>query len=193
MRRGRPGSRPGAGTFRAPRGAGWGRAAVVKTVMGPHQLAKLIDAHAAPLTLYARQWCPAPEDVVQEAFVKLAAFGTPPGNVVGWLYKVVRNAAISAGRAARRRQRHEAAAAARRPDWFLPTDGLALDARAAAAALEALPDEQRECIVAHLWGGLTFEQIGELTDVSSSTAHRRYLAALDALRRRLRVSCPRTT
>jgi DNA-directed RNA polymerase specialized sigma24 family protein len=53
-----------------------------------------------------------------------------------------------------------------------------------------LPLEQRETLVAHLWGGLTFEQIGELTGVSSSTAHRRYLAGLSALRERLRVTCP---
>jgi RNA polymerase sigma-70 factor (ECF subfamily) len=161
-------------------------------MMGPNQLSRLIDAHAAALTLYARQWCPAPEDVVQEAFVKLSAFDLEPANAVGWLYRVVRNAAISAGRSARRRHRHEAAAAARRPDWFVPADGIALDARAAADALAELPDEQRESIVAHLWGGLTFEQIGGLTGVSSSTAHRRYLAALEALRRRLRVPCPRT-
>jgi RNA polymerase sigma-70 factor (ECF subfamily) len=160
--------------------------------MGPHQLAKLIDAHAAALTLYARQWCSAPEDVVQETFVKLSTFDLEPDNAVGWLYRVVRNGAISAGRSARRRQRHEAEAAARRPDWFLPTEGVGLDARTAAAALESLPDEQRETIVAHLWGGLTFEQVGALTGVSSSTAHRRYLAALEALRRRLRVPCPRT-
>jgi RNA polymerase sigma-70 factor (ECF subfamily) len=38
---------------------------------------------------------------------------------------------------------------------------------------------------------LTFEQIGELTGVSSSTAHRRYLAGLSALRERLRVPCPK--
>ena len=60
----------------------------------------------------------------------------------------------------------------------------------ATAALQRLPIEQRETLVAHLWGGLTFEQIGELTGVSSSTAHRRYLAGLESLRERLRVSCP---
>jgi len=36
--------------------------------MSPTEFARLIDAHAAPLVLYARQWCDAPEDVVQEAF-----------------------------------------------------------------------------------------------------------------------------
>jgi RNA polymerase sigma-70 factor (ECF subfamily) len=39
--------------------------------MSPSDVARLIDAHAAPLVLYARQWCAAPEDVVQEAFLKL--------------------------------------------------------------------------------------------------------------------------
>ena len=40
--------------------------------------------------------------------------------------------------------------------------------------------EQREVIVAQLWGGLTFEQVGELMGSSSSTAHRLYQAGLNA-------------
>jgi RNA polymerase sigma-70 factor (ECF subfamily) len=157
-------------------------------VMGPEVLGRLLDEHAAALVLYARQWCDAPEDVVQEAFVKLAAQRPPPLRVVPWLYRVVRNAAISAGRSARRRRRREAEAAARVPEWFVPSEPARLDTEAATAALRALPPEQRETIVAHLWGGLTFEQIGELTGVSSSTAHRRYQEALEALRVKLRVS-----
>jgi RNA polymerase sigma-70 factor (ECF subfamily) len=57
----------------------------------------------------------------------------------------------------------------------------------ATVALQGLPAEQREVIVAHLWGGLTFEQIAGLVGASSSTAHRWYLAGLAALRDRLRV------
>ena len=159
--------------------------------MTPEALGRLVDRHAAALTLFARQWCAAAEDVVQEAFVKLAGQRRPPDNVAGWLYRVVRNGALSAARAERRRRRHESAAAA--PAWFLPSEGAALDGEAAAAALQALPPDLREPLVAHLWGGLTFEQVGALTGVSSSTAHRRYLAALEALRRRLRVPCPPTT
>jgi RNA polymerase sigma-70 factor (ECF subfamily) len=159
-------------------------------VMGPERLGRLVDEHAAALVLYARQWCAAPEDVVQEAFVKLAAQPRPPDNVAGWLYRVVRNGALSAARAGRRRRRHEAAAAARTPDWFEPLEGGCLDAAAAAEALAALPVDEREVVVAHLWGGLSFEQIAEVAGVSSSTAHRRYQAALAALRERLRVPCP---
>lgn len=159
-------------------------------MMEAEQLSRWLDEYAAALVLYARQWCAAPEDVVQEAFVKLAAQRPPPHNVAGWLYRVVRNGALAAARAERRRRRHEAAAAERTPNWFVPSEAARLDAESATAALQALPLEQREIVVAHLWGGLTFEQIGELTGVSSSTAHRRYLAGLSALRERLRVSCP---
>jgi RNA polymerase sigma-70 factor (ECF subfamily) len=158
--------------------------------MGPEQLDRLVNEHAAALVLYARQWCAAPEDVVQEAFVKLASRVHPPDNLVGWLYRVVRNGALAAARAERRRRRHETAAAQCAPNWFAPTEATRLDGEIATAALQNLPIEERETLVAHLWGGLTFEQIGELTGVSSSTAHRRYLAGLCALRERLRVPCP---
>ena len=66
--------------------------------VGPEILARLLDEQGAALTLYARQWCDAPEDVVQEAFVHLAYERPVPSNIVGWLYRVVRNGAISAAR-----------------------------------------------------------------------------------------------
>ncbi len=40
--------------------------------MDPDLLGQLLDRHAAALELYARQWCEVPEDVVQDAFLKLA-------------------------------------------------------------------------------------------------------------------------
>src|SRR5207237_8307941 len=107
-------------------------------MMGPDQLGRLLDAHAAGLTLYARQWCAAPEDAVQEAFLKLAGRAPPP-DVVGWLYAATRNLARTAGRSERRRRRHETAAAARNPGWFAPAEGASLDPETAAAALARLP------------------------------------------------------
>jgi RNA polymerase sigma factor (sigma-70 family) len=159
-------------------------------MMGPELLSRLVAQHAAALVLYARQWCAAPDDVVQEAFVKLAAQRPPPQNILAWLYHVVRNGALAAVRAERRRRHHESIAALRTPSWFTPSDAARLDGEAATVALQTLPIEERETLIAHLWGGLTFEQIGELAGVSSSTAHRRYLAGLSALRERLRVPCP---
>jgi len=159
-------------------------------MMGPPEFSRLVDEHSAALVLYARQWCPAPEDVVQEAFLKLAGQVKSPDNPVAWLYRVVRNGAISAARSAQRRRRHEEAAGGRKPAWFVPAETGGLNEKAAGAALGELPLKQREIIVAHLWGGLTFEQIGPLAGCSSSTAHRRYLEGLKTLREKLEKPCP---
>ncbi len=160
--------------------------------MGPDDLSRLVDRHAAALTLYARQWCVTPEDVVQTAFLKLVRQSRTPENPIAWLFRVVRNAAIDAGRSARRRQKYEYQAAGEAPLWFVPTeDPTGLDARTAAAALQHLPDEIREIMVAHLWGGLTFEQIAEMVGGSASTCYRRFALGLDLLREKLGVkSCP---
>ena len=160
------------------------------STVGPELLARLIDEHAPALVLYARQWCQTPDDVVQEALVRLVEQPATPENVVGWLYRVVRNAAISASRSAARRTRRETATARRREPWFDPAPPGQLDAAAATAALDQLPLEQREVIVARLWGGLSLEQIAELTGSSTSTVHRRYQTGLAALRERLGVACP---
>ncbi len=158
--------------------------------VGPELLERLVKQHAAALVLYARQWCCAPEDVVQEAFLKLVVQKTPPDHPVPWLYRVVRNAALTASRADRRRRHYETIAAARAPAWFVNTDLAGLDAAATAAALRALPPEQSEVIVARIWGELTFEQIGEAVGCSAATAYRTFAAGLSALREKLGVSCP---
>ena len=157
--------------------------------MSPGEVASLIDTHAAPLLLFARQFCDAAEDVVQEAFVKLVSQSRRPDEVVGWLYRVVRNGAIDAARMSRRRKQRESAVA-RPVRWFVEDEVAGLDAGAAVAALERLPQEKREAIVARLWGGLSFEQIAAVAGCSASTAFRRYTAGIEALRRLLGESCP---
>jgi RNA polymerase sigma-70 factor (ECF subfamily) len=157
--------------------------------MAPSDVARLIDAHSAPLVLYARQWCDAPEDVVQEAFLKLVRQGRPPRDAVAWLYRVVRNGALDAIKMARRRQKRECAVA-RPVRWFVEAAVEGLDAETAVAALQRLPPEQREVIVARHWGNLSFEQIAEVAGCSASTAFRRYTAGVEDLRKQLGVSCP---
>ncbi len=159
-------------------------------VMGPEQLGQLIDTHSPALILFARQSCAAPEDAVQVAFLKLARQHPVPDNPVAWLYRAVGNEALTAARAARRRRRHEQAAASAMPVWFAPAEASRLDAATATQILAELPLEERQTIVAHLWGGLTFEQIGPLLGTSPATAHRRYVAALSKLRERLGEPCP---
>jgi RNA polymerase sigma factor (sigma-70 family) len=158
--------------------------------VGPGLLSELLDGYGPALVLYAQQWCRTPEDVVQEALVELVRQPAVPANVVGWLYRVVRNGAISASRSESRRARREEEAAVGREPWFEVPDSTSVDPKAATAALEQLPIELRETIVARLWGGLSLEQVAELTGVSLSTAWRRYRSGLAALRERLGVPCP---
>jgi DNA-directed RNA polymerase specialized sigma24 family protein len=49
-------------------------------------------------------------------------------------------------------------------------------------ALLGLPDDQREVTILHVWGELTFSQIGEVLAVSSNTVASRYRYALAKLR-----------
>jgi RNA polymerase sigma-70 factor (ECF subfamily) len=160
-------------------------------MMTPLEFARLIDTHGPPLILYARQWCTSPEDVVQDTFLKLIGLRSLPDQVVAWLYRVVRNGAIDASRTERNRQRRESAAASPAP-WFVQPEVDGLDAEVAVAALQQLPIEQREVIVARMWGGLSFEQIAELAACSASTAFRWYSAGINALRQELGIPCPTT-
>ena len=155
----------------------------------PELLVTLLERHAAPLELYAAQWTSEAADVVQDALIQLARQQPEPENTVAWLYRVVRNGAISAARSHQRRRKREAEIATRNPSWFLASHTNQLDAHEATEALRTLPEEQREVIVARIWGGLSFEEIAEVVDISSSAAHRRYVAGLAALKERLEVPC----
>ena len=159
----------------------------------PELLGRLLDEHGGALALYAAQWTENADDCVQEALIELAGQSRLPASPVAWLYRVVRNRAISQFRSSRRRERREQIAWRLRPRSVVDRESDARaepDAEQIAAAMETLPDEIREVVVARTWGQLNFEQIAELTGCSTSTAHRRYEAGLAALRERLFVSCP---
>ena len=160
-------------------------------LLSPEALGQLYRRHAPALRLYARQWCASGEDLVQEAFVKLARQDPPPDRLVAWLYRVVRNESLAVNRAAVRRRKREGQASA--PEaWFGTTED-ELDARAAARLLGELPLELREVVVARVWGELTFEEIAQLVGCSLPTAHRRYQAGLAALKERLEGRWTRTS
>src|SRR5436305_1729777 len=94
--------------------------------MNPQDFARLVDRHGPALVLYARQWCDCAEDVVQEAFLSLAAQSPAPRDPARWLSRVVRNRAIDASRGHRGRQRREAAVA-RTARWFVEAVDFRLD------------------------------------------------------------------
>ena len=54
------------------------------------------------------------------------------------------------------------------------------------AAIERLPQAQREVVVLKIWGDLTFAQIAQSLDESINTIASRYRYALEALRRQIK-------
>jgi RNA polymerase sigma factor (sigma-70 family) len=151
--------------------------------VAPEELGRLYREHAPALRLYARQWPGGDEDLVQDAFIKLAQQPEAPAQVLPWLYRVVRNGALNAGRRWVRRRRRENRASVTEA-WFASADDR-IDGREATRLLAELPLEQREVVVSRVWGGLTFEEVARLAGCSLPTAYRRYQSALAALRERL--------
>src|SRR5438105_14513399 len=145
---------------------------------------ELFEAHAGALLLYARQWLDAPqaEDAVQEVFLRLLSAGRLPAEPRTWLFRCVRNAAISAWRTDRRRQSREQAAGNGRADWFVPRLEDRIDAEAAQEALRSLPAVQSEVVTLRIWSGLTLAEIGQVTGLVVSAVHHQYRAGLCAMR-----------
>lgn len=160
-------------------------AIALKDSMQPDELERLLKTHGSALQMYARQWAECPEDCVQQAFIELATTRVTPQNPAAWLFKVVRNQAISQMRTQLRRRKRETKVALANRQMFQPSTGNQLDPEKLGQAIEGLEDVIREVVVARIWGQLNFEEIGELVGCSSSTAHRRYLDGLNHLRKKL--------
>jgi len=151
------------------------------------QLAELIECHAGSLRLWIRSRCAACEDVVQEAFCRLSVAEPPPDNPVAWLYQVCRNLAEKQRLGDQRRRQREQSRA--RPEAAGLDAADPLELAETLAAVERLDDELREVLVARIWGQLSLEEIGRLCGISTATAHRRYQAALKALKSKLDSPC----
>ena len=120
----------------------------------------------------------AADDILSEVLARLPGRGLRlrfVRNPRGYLYAAVRNAALTGAR----RRKYEAERAV---DEASPPAGDLAEALAIREAILALPAEQREVVVLHIWGGLSFREIGATTGVPQDTAASRYRYALSKLR-----------
>lgn len=166
--------------------------------LSPDVLSELIQRHWGPLMAWVGTQSSnvdgsnaeslMAEDVVQQAFIKLAGLDHVPENVVAWLYVVSRNEArnqqLSNGR---RRRRHSRVAS----DESVSNESVWASAEAVelAETLSQLPDDLRRVVVARIWSDLTFDEIASLLNCSKATVWRRYETALTLLRKTYGVSC----
>jgi RNA polymerase sigma factor (sigma-70 family) len=119
------------------------------------------------------------QDAVHQVFLTLIEKGSLSRAVdkKAYLFACVRNAALNEGKLQQRNTPLD-------PDsgWFTPPDRDYAAEQNLKRALGALPNDQRQVIVLHIWGELTFSQISDLLDLSSNTVASRYRYALAKLR-----------
>jgi len=142
---------------------------------------KLYHAKATELILYGRALGLShaeAEDVVQETFLALLQLEDAPEQPEHYCVRSFRNRALNYRRSFWRRLTREFES----HRWFERTTDESPAERAAMRCLAELPVAQREVIVLKLWQEHTFEEIGELLEVSPHTAAGRYRYGLDKLR-----------
>ena len=152
------------------------------------------DAYSDRLTLYARHWLgDDAQDAVQGAFTRLMGQVPAPRDVRAWLFRTVRNDAITRLRRQERRSRHHRHLSVQQQPWFESREDDLIDARTAQAILASLPPMQRDVVVLRIWGQLSLKQIARIVGSPLTTVHGRYKAALAIIKERMQRSCKMTT
>jgi RNA polymerase sigma-70 factor (ECF subfamily) len=121
----------------------------------------------------------AAEDAIQTAICRVLRRGRAPRELRPYLFRCVRNAAIDGLRTNHREQARDAIY---RPQHETPgADALALR-QEIEQLLHSLPDDERECIVLKVYGGMTFREIAAVRRASLHTVASQYRRALQKMR-----------
>ena len=143
-------------------------------------LSELLDRHWGSLLMWIGTSDGIAEDVVQQAFVALSAEQETPASPVAWLYATSRNIAVNERKKLQRRRLRQQAVA--KPESQPCELWRSQQCSDLADQLQALSDECRETVVAHIWGAMTFAEISRMTGRSQATVWREYQRALEQLR-----------
>lgn len=118
------------------------------------------------------------EDVLQETFLAMMQKSAPPEQPEHYCVRSFRNRALNYRRSLWRRLTRELES----HRWFERGPEETPQERAAMRCLATLPAEQREVIVLKIWHDHTFEEIGDLLEISPNTAAGRYRYGLHKLK-----------
>jgi RNA polymerase sigma-70 factor (ECF subfamily) len=134
---------------------------------------RLYEEHGRALLAYACALLRDPsaaEDVLHQVFLKVLRGGVViEGEPRPYLFRAVRNAALNHIRGKAREVELGDAVM-----WLESPDGSKETSLALQSALRTLPEEQREVVVLHVWGELTFEEAAAVIGISPNTAASRY-------------------
>lgn len=107
----------------------------------------------------------------------------PGTRLDSWLYRIMRNLWIDTARARTRKERHEAPEEAAIAVGVDPRDAMdaSLELTRAMAAMEQLPDEQREVVALILVEGFGYREVSEMLDLPIGTVSSRLVRGRTAL------------
>ena len=142
----------------------------------------LYRQYGGPLLLFAISICgesSRAQDAVHHVFLKLMETNILKNAVdpKAYLFASVRNVLLNDRKVRRRNVPIDADRI-----WFEPRErdhAAELNLR---RALQSLPGDQRQVVVLHIWGELTFAQVAEILGISLNTVGSRYRYALTKLR-----------
>jgi RNA polymerase sigma-70 factor (ECF subfamily) len=146
---------------------------------------QLYERHARGLLAYACTYVTSfatAEDVLHQVFERLlrgdlAITGAP----VAYLYRAVRNASLN-------KIRDRAGDVDFHEGWLDSPTGMEQTAMEIQSALRELPDQQREVILLHVWGKMSFEEVADALEIPANTAASRYRYGLSKLREQFQVT-----
>src|SRR5204863_132838 len=146
-----------------------------------HWCKRVYEAKAAELLLYGRALGLShaeAEDVLQETFIALLEVEDAPSKPEHYCVRAFRNRALNYKRALWRRITREFESLR----WFEKSETNTEQETEAMRCLADLPPDQTEVIVLKIWHEYTFEEIGDLLDISPNTVAGRYRYGLQKIR-----------
>jgi RNA polymerase sigma-70 factor, ECF subfamily len=147
-----------------------------------HEIERLYQQHGAALVLFGTTIVgerSLAQDAVQQVFLRLIETDSirRASDPAAYLFASVRNQLVNETRVRQRSVWLDPEIA-----WFDPPERDYAAEENLRQALRQIPDDQRQVIVLHIWGELTFSQIADVLGINSNTAASRYRYAIEKLR-----------
>lgn len=152
--------------------------------MDRNEIRKLYEHHRRGLFAYACSFVSSfatAEDILHHVFERLLRSEVEiAGSPIPYLYRAVRNAALNQIRDRSREVSLD-------DGWLDSPSGMEQTGLELQSALRELPEEQREVIILHVWGEMSFDEVAAALGISPNTAASRYRYGLSKLREQFQV------
>jgi len=156
--------------------------------IGREEAMRLYEQHSRGLLAYACSFVTSfasAEDALHQVFERLLRGDIEiADSPVPYLYRAVRNASLNQIRSRSR----EVDLAGMEDGWLVSPAGMRQTGLELQSAMHGLPEDQREIILLHIWGQMSFEDCAAALGISPNTAASRYRYGLSKLREQFQTT-----